>query len=1036
MRDEFRQLSNRLMRIFERKCFYAQSGGTHGKAPVVKRGKKATPKPPADYAEQQKVQATGIPKGFQAVKAPYLRTRPGPSKISLAQVAAVVHPGSSSARLIPVNNDTALDEPVAVPQEPGAARVEAVEHNKRVDIKRMVNEAFVSRDQPSSQYQEQTSLGPSDQRPSGVPPGPSKTLRHQRSIATKAIRMIANRVIEPVVDPATGRYVVSLDDLRNQSNAVPPVETPTARRYIPRPVHTLREMVDSARRGPSATIQPIHSTGSRPQGARVSRIDQAPRSTYRPSGAVIAQHQQLPSTSTGTRIPVLRGPITTQVPRNLALPVGNAAMTAPSTTRNDHVYPRSHSSGRTAQTSNNSRRSASSGRPIIAAAVAQQGNADVDDDDEIIEVDDDPVVVDASQTQAQAPATVGHRASTTLSQETQPRLPDQNTAPVVAKGPLESTVIPSQEQNAEKTRYVQVRDEQGFLRRCLRLPDGTLVLSNRKPKAMTRIRLPQSGIEATSGASQDHARTPTAGAVYATHSMTRKDESRLGKQSEQVWKRSQASVAPWSHTATVAPQRQDPVRQGSNELVHEGARSSLVTGRVPSKAWLCTRGRMTDIIVISEQSPEKKTRSRSRRPRKPVKEPDPSPVVTPRGRSRAPKQLSRLCAVPQISKNEEEQREALRRRLHKQQEEDSENLTIDITAEDEALSNKVKELVDALPPVEHSECEEPLTSERKKAGRPPKKFRGRLAKQKQAIRDAELAEKVAIKQRELPVLDLALKVIDDPSVELPEEAPIVVDNLVELDTTTLHEVGEVLKELVAQVSLNELRKSNREVKTRSRRRWEHLPERVPSKRQEGRALKHRVPEISPSPPPPRSRHKARNSDKHRQNASAKPVQQNDAARPVQQTDAAIPVHQNDADTSIEIIDVESVGPVRPKSRATSSRRAPRTVKAVAAPQSIKTVAAPLQKTAPLQMAVQVVEEVARSPMLPANFPKSPERVRVVSQSLQRPTAPVPPKQSAAGSWDQEVSCDISMTTSIISCFVETKLAISYNNVSGPVPLTR
>ncbi|KAK6034770.1 hypothetical protein COOONC_27723 [Cooperia oncophora] len=57
------------------------------------------------------------------------------------------------------------------------------------------------------------------------------------------------------------------------------------------------------------------------------------------------------------------------------------------------------------------------------------------------------------------------------------------------------------------------------------------------------------------------------------------------------------------------------------------------------------------------------------------------------------------------------------------------------------------------------------------------------------------------------------------------------------------------------------------------------------------------------------------------------------------------------------------------------------------------------------MAVQVVEEVARSPMLPANFPKSPERVRVVSQSLQRPTAPVPPKQSAAGSWDQESGYD-------------------------------
>lgn len=48
-----------------------------------------------------------------------------------------------------------------------------------------------------------------------------------------------------------------------------------------------------------------------------------------------------------------------------------------------------------------------------------------------------------------------------------------------------------------------------------------------------------------------------------------------------------------------------------------------------------------------------------------------------------------------------------------------------------------------------------------------------MAKEKQALRDAVLAEKVAIKQRELPVLELALKAVDDPSVEIPDEAPIV-----------------------------------------------------------------------------------------------------------------------------------------------------------------------------------------------------------------------------------------------------------------------
>ncbi|VDM55300.1 unnamed protein product [Angiostrongylus costaricensis] len=68
MRSEFRQLSNRLMQIFERKCFYANAGNGHGRAPVVRRGPKPTQKPPPDYAEQQKIQYEGVPRGFRPVR--------------------------------------------------------------------------------------------------------------------------------------------------------------------------------------------------------------------------------------------------------------------------------------------------------------------------------------------------------------------------------------------------------------------------------------------------------------------------------------------------------------------------------------------------------------------------------------------------------------------------------------------------------------------------------------------------------------------------------------------------------------------------------------------------------------------------------------------------------------------------------------------------------------------------------------------------------------------------------------------------------
>ncbi|KAJ1358756.1 hypothetical protein KIN20_017261 [Parelaphostrongylus tenuis] len=145
-----------------------------------------------------------------------------------------------------------------------------------------------------------------------------------------------------------------------------------------------------------------------------------------------------------------------------------------------------------------------------------------------------------------------------------------------------------------------------------------------------------------------------------------------------------------------------------------------------------------------------------------------------------------------------------------------------------------------------------------KRGRPVKKYRGRMAREKQAIRDAERAEKVAIKEKKLPVLELALKVIEDPTVEVSVEAPVLIGSSVIRDTAVLHEVGDVLKELVAQIAVKELQPKS----SRSRRCWEHLPVRVPSKRQEYRKLNVPVEQRSPPPSPLKSKPRGRNSEKY------------------------------------------------------------------------------------------------------------------------------------------------------------------------------
>ncbi|KAJ1354586.1 hypothetical protein KIN20_011573 [Parelaphostrongylus tenuis] len=69
---------------------------------------------------------------------------------------------------------------------------------------------------------------------------------------------------------------------------------------------------------------------------------------------------------------------------------------------------------------------------------------------------------------------------------------------------------------------------------------------------------------------------------------------------------------------------------------------------------------------------------------------------------------------------------------------------------------------------------------------------------------------MAIKEKKLPILDPTLKVIEDPASEISIEAPILTGSSVIDDTVPLHEVGDVIKELVAQIAVKELQtKSSR-----------------------------------------------------------------------------------------------------------------------------------------------------------------------------------------------------------------------------------
>ncbi|KAL6722527.1 hypothetical protein Aduo_017643 [Ancylostoma duodenale] len=866
MRDEFRQLTSRLLRVFERKYFYANAGGGHGQAPAVKRGPKPQPKPPRDYAEQQKVGVKTVPKGFQAVRATSIQPRVGSSK-PMSQATVISQPIATATRLTQLPGSLSMSEHVVVPDEVGAARIEAFEHNKRADMKRLVNDAFVAREQTNTPYVEYEAQ-PSNPRTfmCRAPPGPSKTLRHQRSTGSKAMRMIHNRTIEPTIDPLTGRYVVSLEDIRSHVAAPPP----ELARYVQRPVHSLREMADSARRG-----GPNYATHAvvRPQGARVSRIDQAPRFNYNSASMAPAHHL---SSSSTTRAPILRNATGGPVPRMTGVLSGNAVAQGPAG-RGEHVYPRSHSSGRNAQPPNSMyRRSASSGRPGDPYM-----EKDIDDDP-YIQVDDDSEIIEVSSSEThdpmadnQVPSKHSDKSDPALSAvsgQSRAQEADQNTAPANA--------APADAKTAQK-RTVLLRDERGRLRRGIKLPDGTILL---------RVTEDKTGAETKP-------REPTAGGVYAMHSMTRKDEKKVARRGDPQWKRLQAPVTPWSHPSEAAAQTDGPAVDLPSNAKVRSRRKDLVQSEDDEDVLLISENRQGKTTKKTEAASKKRGGRRT----KADAESDTS-LPKPRSRShRRGKFLTRHCPITEVvphravSLSEEKRRTFLRNRLLKQEEEDGENIFVDVVSVDSSIEESVRELIASVPPPppgseldEHNRGQHDVNDtsrEKKKAGRPHKKFRGRLAKQKQAQRDAEIAEKVAIKHRELPVLDLALKVIDDPTVEIPVEAPIVLDPSIAIDAALLHEVGEVLKEVVAQVSLEEL-EPKRDVKSRTRRNWNYLPERVRSKRQEYKNLNVPVNERSPPPPPLKSKPRGRNSEKYRALRNALAQHQDQSVSPGVTTDAA------------------------------------------------------------------------------------------------------------------------------------------------------
>ncbi|KAJ1357365.1 hypothetical protein KIN20_015499, partial [Parelaphostrongylus tenuis] len=133
------------------------------------------------------------------------------------------------------------------------------------------------------------------------------------------------------------------------------------------------------------------------------------------------------------------------------------------------------------------------------------------------------------------------------------------------------------------------------------------------------------------------------------------------------------------------------------------------------------------------------------------------------------------------------------RKRAKPREHSGASIVFDDVTIDDMVEETIRKLVTSAPPLALPDPKEHDVRECKKAGRPAKRFRGRCAKEKQAIRNAEIAERVAIRQRQLPVLDLTLKVIEDLAVEPPLESPMLVHSSIFHETALLHEVGEALQ---------------------------------------------------------------------------------------------------------------------------------------------------------------------------------------------------------------------------------------------------
>uniref|UniRef100_A0A0K0DMI2 [Histone H3]-lysine(4) N-trimethyltransferase n=1 Tax=Angiostrongylus cantonensis TaxID=6313 RepID=A0A0K0DMI2_ANGCA len=361
--------------------------------------------------------------------------------------------------------------------------------------------------------------------------------------------------------------------------------------------------------------------------------------------------------------------------------------------------------------------------------------------------------------------------------------------------------------------------------------------------------------ETRSSAEVRRSGSPKAGTVWDVQSIVGKQGKKIGREVDQ-WRRSHAFLASWNHSPSISGYEgalHNHNSRNSASITQPKAKSKRKDVLYPDDD--------NEIIVITGKKREKHVKNVAKpqkHSRKNVLFDHVSTVAARKSRQRIPKLVSRLTVVNRTPVPEE-QGFAHRKRV-KPQDHDDDNTAIDIETVDDTVEEAIKELIASAPPSGFPDTKEQCLQT---PGRPPKKFRGRLAKQKQAIRDAEIAEKVAIKQRELPVLDLTLKVIEDPTVELPLEATILLDSSIIHDTALLHEVGEVLKELVAQVCLEELQ-PKRDIKSRSRRCWEHLPERVRSKRQEYRNLNVPVAQRSPPPPPLRSKPRGRNSEKYRQ----------------------------------------------------------------------------------------------------------------------------------------------------------------------------